>query len=110
MTPQAWVTLVVGVLASIGVVGTLLQRQRSEAADRMHRDRFDARAEWWRRFQWAAEQAHEGDDASSELGFAVLEALTESPLVTSSEIGILAATANLRARRSSSDTGRGEQS
>ncbi|ALG86290.1 hypothetical protein [Gordonia phthalatica] len=57
MTAQTWVALVVGLLATAGVVGTLWQRQRSEATDRFHRLQHEARVEWWKRYQWAVEQS-----------------------------------------------------
>jgi hypothetical protein len=96
---QAWVTLAVGVLASAGVIGTLWQRDRSEAQDRRIRLEYEARVEWWRRFQWAAEQSASPDDAAQRLGMAIMDALTDSPLVTASESGILDAVGKL------SDTG-----
>lgn len=58
---QNWVTLVVGLLAASGVIGTLWQRQRSEATDRRLRLEYEARAEWWRRFEWAADKSVSGD-------------------------------------------------
>ncbi|MFT3660818.1 MAG: hypothetical protein QM809_05320 [Gordonia sp. (in: high G+C Gram-positive bacteria)] len=90
MTAQAWVTLMVGLPATIGVVGTLWQRQHSEQIDREHRLEIDSRSEWWRRFQWAAEQSVAQNPEARLLGRRVLRGLLRSSLLTGSEREIAA--------------------
>jgi hypothetical protein len=51
MPAQAWVTLVVGMVATIGVLVTW--RQKNDA---------DSRSEWWRRTAWAVERSLGDDD------------------------------------------------
>lgn len=92
MGAQQWVTLTVGLVATFGVLATLWQRQRSEHLDRRERagqqaraDEQSARAEWWRRWQWAVELAVSGDAAREAVGVETLAALVRSPLVTVSE-------------------------
>lgn len=104
MTAQVWVNLLVGLLASVGLVGTLWQRQLSEHRDRIQRLEQDARIEWWRRFQWAAEQTTQEDRTAQSMGWALIESLVESPLLTASETGIVVAITNI-----ASDDGGGSQ-
>lgn len=66
---QAWVTLVVGGLAAIGVIVTWQQKNRA-----------DRRSEWWRRTTWAFERTFNPDDAQAQLGWRMLEALQHSTL------------------------------
>ncbi|MFT3662668.1 MAG: hypothetical protein QM809_15200 [Gordonia sp. (in: high G+C Gram-positive bacteria)] len=96
MGAQQWVTLTVGLVASIGVIATLWQRQRSEHLDRVElrrdrarRDEYEARSEWWRRWQWAVEMALADDDARERTGIETLDALVMSSLVTGSELDIV---------------------
>ncbi|GAA1081005.1 hypothetical protein GCM10009648_18330 [Tsukamurella spumae] len=97
------VTLVVGLAGIAGVLATLGQRTWSEAKDRAHRTRHDERTEWWRRYQWAAEQVNQEErPRAEEFGRAVMSALAREPSVTSSEIAILAAVAT---RMDSGDNG-----
>ena len=98
MTAQVWVTLVVGVLASVGVVGTLWQRQMSETIDRRLRREWDARAEWWRRYMWAVERAESDDPDVQARGYVMLDVLAGSPLLTPSELDILVAMSRLHPR------------
>lgn len=89
-------SLIVGILAVVGVLATLWQRQRSEQKDRAHRIRNDDRAEWWKRCQWAIEQAtNPPTDEANRIGFAVLTSLSRSPLVGDSERDIIRAVAIL---------------
>lgn len=104
VTAQVWVNLLVGLLASVGLVGTLWQRQLSEHRDRIQRLEQDARIEWWRRFQWAAEQTTQEDRTAQSMGWALIESLVESPLLTASETGIVVAITNI-----ASDDGGGSQ-
>lgn len=92
MIAQVWATVVVGLLATAGVLATLWQRQLSEATDRRHRTEVEARAEWWRRYEFAVGAALSTDLTERDFGVAILDSLTSSPLVTASEAGIIAAT------------------
>lgn len=71
MPAQAWVTLIVGGFAAIGVVVTWQQKNRA-----------DKRSEWWRRTQWAFERTFSPDDAEARLGWNMLAMLMSSKLLT----------------------------
>lgn len=87
-------TLVVGLVGIAGVLATLGQRSWSEAKDRAHRTRHDERTEWWRRYQWAAEQVNQRDNiAAQDFGRAVMYAVADEPALTASELAILQAVA-----------------
>ena len=74
MPAQAWVTLIVGLAAIVGVLVTW--RQKNTA---------DRRSEWWRRTTWAFERSLADNNVEAELGWKVLEALLRSTLVTNSD-------------------------
>lgn len=105
MQAAQWVALIVAVVGGgfglTGVIVTLRQRTKSEEKDRAaaerdraHRAEHDARTEWWRRYQWATEQANDQENPRAQIvGLQIIEALTDSPLVTSSERGIIEAVA-----------------
>ncbi|AJK81839.1 hypothetical protein ACYJ3J_11080 [Mycobacterium avium subsp. paratuberculosis] len=71
MPAQAWVTLIVGGVATIGVLVTWQQKSRA-----------DRRSEWWRRTMWAFERTFSDDDTQAELGWKMLSALVVSRLAT----------------------------
>ncbi|WP_406816621.1 hypothetical protein [Mycobacterium sp. M23085] len=71
MPAQAWVTLIVGALATVGVLITWQQKNRA-----------DRRSEWWRRTQWAFERTFSDDDSQAVLGWRMLAALAGSKLAT----------------------------
>lgn len=71
MPTQAWVTLIVGLVAVVGVLVTW--RQKNTA---------DRRSEWWRRLAWAYERTFEDDPAQQELGWKLIAVLMDSPLAT----------------------------
>lgn len=71
MPAQALVTLIVGGLATIGVIVTWQQKNRA-----------DRRSEWWRRTTWAFERTFSGDDTQALLGWKMLTALAGSKLAT----------------------------
>lgn len=75
---QAWVTLIVGSLAAIGVIVTWQQKNRA-----------DRRSEWWRRTTWAFERTFSADDAEAELGWKVLSTLVTSRLATKDDSDIV---------------------
>lgn len=78
MPAQAWVTLIVGGLAAIGVIVTWQQKNRA-----------DKRSEWWRRTTWAFERTFSIDDAEAGLGWKVLGTLVSSTLATKDDSDIV---------------------
>ena len=78
MPAQAWVTLVVGLVAAIGVIVTWQQRNNA-----------DRRSEWWRRTTWAYERTFSSSDAEAEVGWRVLDILVGSRLATRSDSDIV---------------------
>jgi hypothetical protein len=75
---QAWVTLIVGLAAILGVLVTW--RQKNTA---------DRRSEWWRRTAWAFERSLSDNNVEAELGWKVLDALLRSTLVTNSDSDVV---------------------
>lgn len=71
MAAQAWVTLIVGGLATAGVLITWQQKNRA-----------DRRSEWWRRTTWAFERTFSDDDAHARVGWKMLKVLAGSKLAT----------------------------
>ncbi|WP_234786352.1 hypothetical protein [Mycolicibacter sinensis] len=69
--PQSWVTLIVGGLATVGVVVTWQQKNRA-----------DRRSEWWRRTTWAFERTFDQSNSQAGLGWSLLATLMRSKLVT----------------------------
>ena len=84
----SWVTLIVGVLAVVGVALTV--RQRTVA---------DKRAQAWSRITWCLERTTSADPAEAELGWDMYVPVTDSPLITATERGVLVAVADRSARR-----------
>jgi hypothetical protein len=78
MPAQAWVTLIVGGLATVGVLVTWQQKNRA-----------DRRSEWWRRATWALERTFNEDVRQATLGWAMLAKLVESPLATKDDSDIV---------------------
>ncbi|WP_336671146.1 hypothetical protein [Tsukamurella sp. USMM236] len=94
MATPHWVILVVAILTAGGVLATLWQKQRSEQIDCALKAKHEARVEWWRRFQWAAEHAAGlGNVESRVTGRIVMTELIRSPLITASERDIARAVA-----------------
>ena len=87
MPAQAWVTLIVGVLAVIGVGLTV--RQRTVA---------DKRAQAWQRITWCLDHTVSGDLERFELGWDIYATVTDSPLITTTERAVLRATSSRAAR------------
>jgi hypothetical protein len=75
---QAWLTLIVGGVAAIGVIVTWQQKNRA-----------DKRSEWWRRTTWAFERTFSADDAQAELGWKMLSTLVRSKLATNDDSDIV---------------------
>lgn len=63
-----------GLVAVVGVVATLIQRNRA-----------DNRREWWMRFQWAMESTYSGDEGRRRDGWRILRTLVVSNIATKSE-------------------------
>ena len=82
MPAQAWVTLVVGLIATAGVLATWQQKNTA-----------DRRSEWWRRVTWAFERTFSTDDAQATLGWKVLNTLLQSKLATRGDSDIVQAIA-----------------
>lgn len=78
MPAQAWVTLLVGGVAAIGVIVTWQQKTRA-----------DRRSEWWRRSAWAFERTFGDVDNQRQLGWKVLDTLLRSTLATRDDSGIV---------------------
>ncbi|WP_242640286.1 hypothetical protein [Rhodococcoides fascians] len=82
MPAQAWVTLIVGVLAVVGVALTV--RQRTVA---------DKRAQAWQRITWCLERTTSENEAEAALGWDIYTPVTDSPLITRTERDVLRAVA-----------------
>lgn len=68
---------------------TLRQRRHADAAEVAQRSEADNRAEWWRRTQWALDNALEKDENTKALGLATLSVLTMSDLAREEELLLL---------------------
>ena len=78
MPAQALVTLIIGIIATLGVIVTW---QQKNSADR--------RSEWWRRTTWALERTFSDSDSEAQVGWTVLETLVASRLATRSDSDIV---------------------
>ncbi|WP_235653575.1 hypothetical protein [Mycolicibacter icosiumassiliensis] len=63
--------MIVGSLATIGVIVTWQQKNRA-----------DRRSEWWRRTAWAFERTFDESNSKAGLGWSLLATLMRSRLVT----------------------------
>ena len=103
MPAQAWITLIVGVLATAGVIGTI--RQRTLA---------DARAQAWQRITWCLEHTVSENDREAELGWRLYSTVINSKLITNTEramfveIAEFAATQELARITATEDTETGD--
>lgn len=88
MPAQSWVTLVVGVLAVVGVALTI--RQRTIA---------DKRAQAWQRITWCLDHTVSDSDDEAELGWDVFATVTDSALITRTEQDVLVAVSDRAAAR-----------
>lgn len=70
--------LLVALLGFFGLIWTIHQKTVS-----------DNRAEWWKRYTWAADLIREADDDSFRLGILHLNILVTSPLSTRTEQKII---------------------
>lgn len=94
MPAQAWVTLIVGLIAIAGVLITW--RQKNTA---------DRRSEWWRRLTWAYERVFSDDPAEQELGWELINVLVASPLATKNDSDIVQVVGELFARSAAAEEG-----
>lgn len=78
MPAQAWVTLIVGLVAIGGVLITWWQKNTA-----------DRRSEWWRRVTWAFERTFSADDTEAALGWKMLDTLLQSKLATRGDSDIV---------------------
>lgn len=78
MPAQAWVTLVVGGVAAIGVIVTWQQKNRA-----------DRRSEWWRRSAWAFERSFSENESQRRLGWQLWDVLGISRLATRDDSDIV---------------------
>ncbi|WP_285183811.1 hypothetical protein [Rhodococcus sp. MEB032] len=92
MPAQAWVTLIVG---GVAIVGVLLTWWQKNTADR--------RSEWWRRTTWAFERTFSESDTEAKLGWKVLETLVASKLATKDDSDIVQVIAEHTALGNDSD-------
>lgn len=76
MTAQVWVQLSVGVLTVI----VAYFAARSGARATSLQERAARREEWWRRTQWAIDQALHPQDRRQALGVRILDRLVDSEL------------------------------
>jgi len=81
--------LVGGILAALIGWNTLRQRTTADALALKQRTDADSRAEWWKRTQWALDQALAKDKNTKALGLATLAVLTRSELARKEELELL---------------------
>ena len=74
MPAQAWVTLIVGVLAVVGVALTVRQRTRA-----------DNRAQSWQRITWCLERTVSKDDDEATLGWEVFGTVARTPFIAATD-------------------------
>ncbi|GAB4995172.1 hypothetical protein MAHJHV58_46410 [Mycobacterium avium subsp. hominissuis] len=94
MPAQAWVTLIVGLIATVGVLVTWQQKNNA-----------DRRSEWWRRTTWAFERTFSGDQEQRRLGWSMLFVLVGSKLVTKGDSAFVQAVAEHVALEGDDDGG-----
>ena len=97
MPAQAWVTLIVGVLAVVGVALTV--RQRTIA---------DKRTQAWQRITWCLDHTVGNDPDEAELGWDIYATVTDSPLITKTEEAVLVAVADRAIRSTVAEPPTGE--
>lgn len=88
MSARAWVTLIVGVLAVVGVALTV--RQRTVA---------DKRAQAWQRITRCLERTTSDSDTEAELGWDIYATVIDSALITRTEQDVLVAVSDRAAAR-----------
>ena len=76
MTPEVWVQLGIGILT---VVVAYFAARSGATATTLH-ERAARREEWWRRTQWAVDQALDPQPRRQALGIRILDRLVDSEL------------------------------
>ncbi|KAA0924507.1 MULTISPECIES: hypothetical protein [unclassified Rhodococcus (in: high G+C Gram-positive bacteria)] len=84
MPAQAWITLIVGLIAVVGVVGTVSQRTRA-----------DNRSQSWQRITWCLERTVSENDDEAALGWKVFGTVATTPFIARSDRDTLQAIADL---------------
>lgn len=74
MPAQAWITLIVGVLAVAGVMATVSQRTRA-----------DNRAQSWSRITWCLDHTVSDDDDEAALGWKVFGTVATTPFIAKTD-------------------------
>ncbi|MGB2951124.1 MAG: hypothetical protein WBG14_07205 [Rhodococcus sp. (in: high G+C Gram-positive bacteria)] len=83
MPAQAWITLVVGLLAIVGVAGTVSQRTRA-----------DNRAQSWQRITWCLERTVSDNPDEAALGWTVFGTVVATPFIARTDRRTLRAIAD----------------
>ncbi|MBY6569048.1 hypothetical protein HQ343_20995 [Rhodococcus sp. BP-154] len=83
MPAQAWITLIVGVLAVAGVMATVSQRTRA-----------DNRAQSWQRITWCLERTLSDNSDEAELGWKVFSTVATTPFIAKTDRRTLRAIAD----------------
>ncbi|TFI41595.1 hypothetical protein E4P29_18850 [Rhodococcus sp. 1R11] len=84
MAAQAWVTLIVGLLAIVGVVGTVSQRTRA-----------DNRSQSWQRITWCLERTVSDNPDEAALGWTVFGTVAATPFIAKTDRDTLQAIADI---------------
>lgn len=74
MPAQAWITLIVGVLAVAGVMATVSQHTRA-----------DNRAQSWSRITWCLDHTVSDDDDEAALGWKVFGTVATTPFIAKTD-------------------------
>ena len=86
----AYTTLLVGVLALVGVLVTAVVALVTSTRATRERENNDRRERWWERAQWAMERACDADPTKRAVGLTVLASLGKSDLASPDEQAMLA--------------------
>ncbi|MGB6179689.1 MAG: hypothetical protein WBF79_00440 [Rhodococcus sp. (in: high G+C Gram-positive bacteria)] len=86
MPAQAWITLIVGLLAVVGVAGTVNQRTRA-----------DNRAQSWQRITWCLERTVSDNPDEAALGWLIFGTVAATPFIAKTDRRTLRAIADLDA-------------
>ncbi|MEJ4100362.1 hypothetical protein V5S96_08350 [Corynebacterium mastitidis] len=84
-----------GVQAAVSLLGFagLVWGIRLNTQAHVHRAAADHRAEWWRRFVWAVDKTQEESEHMRILGYDTLTDLSESDVITATELHLIQAAA-----------------
>ncbi|KZF08524.1 hypothetical protein A2J03_04295 [Rhodococcus sp. EPR-157] len=83
MPAQAWITLIVGVFAVVGVAGTVNQRTRA-----------DNRSQSWQRITWCLERTVSDNPDEVALGWTVFGTVAATPFIAKTDRRTLRAIAD----------------